>query len=62
MRRLDRTVRAANLVPFGNNSQLFCWQPGVPGCHALPIAFTVAKPLRIGSGTGHLPPIFRAGW
>ena len=44
------------MVPFGNNSHFSCRQPAVPGRHALPITFTVAKPLRIGSGTGHLPP------
>ena len=49
------------MVPFGNNAQFFCLQPAVAARRALPIAFTVAKPLRIGSGTGYLPPCFCAG-
>jgi hypothetical protein len=49
------------VVPFGNNSEFFDLQPAVAARRALPIAFTVAKPLRIGSGTGRLPPRFCAG-
>jgi hypothetical protein len=49
------------MVPFGNNSQFFRLQPAIAARRALPIAATVAKPLRIGSGTGRLPPRFCAG-
>jgi hypothetical protein len=44
------------MVPFGNNSQFFRPQPAIAARRALPIVVTVAKPLRIGSGTGRLPP------
>jgi hypothetical protein len=58
---LSGTVRAANMVPFGNNSQFFCLQPSVAARRALPIAFAVAKPLRIGRGTCYSPSRFCAG-
>jgi hypothetical protein len=49
------------MVPFGNNSRFFCLQPAVAARCVLPIAFTVANPLRIGNGTGYLSPRFCAG-
>jgi hypothetical protein len=62
---LGSDYQNGNMVPFGNNSQFFDPQPAVAARPALPIAFTLAKPLRIGSGTGRLPPRLRraeSGW
>jgi hypothetical protein len=49
------------MVPFGNNSQFFCLQLAVAARRALPIAFAVAKPLRIGRGTRYSPSRSCAG-